>query len=241
MKSLAILLEAKPMNLRLVTLCFAFSYALLLGSAFAQPTQTVAAIAVGATVPDQMQSVAGARRDDAQDALARLEAAKLATIEAEMRRAKEQLAIQQASNAFWLQVLQTVMTVLSPIGIALVAYLQVRANRERKLMAQSINGMKTELVANTRAAAYHEGAMLEREKNNPDTPSVIARGQQLADEARAASEKAQQLAAIAAGEKPSPLIGQSPAAAPSGLATDTVVLKPGDEVTVAAEDKPPKV
>lgn len=202
------------MNRKLIVFTFFLAYALMLGSAFAQPQTTAAAPAV----PDQLQSVAGAARDDAQDQVA---AAENARIEAEVRRMKEQLALQQSSQLFWLQVLQTLMPVLSGIGIAVVAYLQVKAARERQLMAQSINGMKTELVAQTRAAAFFEGAHLEREKDNPDTPAVVQRGLELSDEARKAGEKAQVLAAQAAGEKPSPLIGQPPATPPASNAPDT--------------------
>lgn len=222
------------MNRKLILLIFAMAYVLLLGSAFAQPA---------APVPDQLQSVAGAERDDAQDRAAVTEGThrdvETARIEATQKAQSAQLAIMQAQQLFWLQVLQTVMPLLSAIGIALVAYLQVKAARERSLMAQSINGMKTELVANTRAAAFHEGALLQAAAGSPEAPAapVVQRGIELAEEARKAGQEASKSAALAAGEKPAPLIGQPPAKPPEGLAADTILVKPGESATVSATEQ----
>lgn len=163
--------------------------------------------------PDLPQSIEGAARDAQQDRTATAQNNRQDTTTAVLaEKVKEQdaqLAILNAKNAFWLQIVQTFMPLLSAIGIAVVAWLQVKAQRERSLMAQSINGLKTELVATTRAAAFMEGAHLQAVKDSPDAPSLVtARGIELSEEARQASLSAHRLASTAAGEKgPSGVMG----------------------------------
>lgn len=224
------------MKSKTLALIFGISYALLINSAFSQQTT--------APLPEK-QSSEGAQRDDRQDtasvtrdagqdtaaalSLSKQEVAN-AIMEAQVKANQDTLEMMTARNAFWIQVLQTIMPIMSAIGIAVVGWLQIKAARERSLMAQSINGMKTELVAVTRAAAFYEGAHTEAEKNKPgDTPSLTAqRGMELSDEARAASVEAHRVAALAAGEKP------SKKAAAVMTPVDAINLAPGETASAEA-------
>lgn len=162
------------------------------------------------------------RTDDKQDAAAQTETirqdAQIVQTTAKVDAASEQLALLNAKNAFWLQVLQTVMPILSAIGIGVVGWLQIKAARERALMAQSIDGLKTELVATKFAAGFFEGAKLEADRHaHPEiTPDVIARGQQIADDARKATE-----AATVANGHPT-------------VSTEALTLKPGETAVAKA-------
>lgn len=216
-----------------VLMVFAIAYITLIHSAFAQQVGDPPRANANNTQSDRDQDTAAEVRDTDQDIAAAQavsnQAVSNALLEAQIKQNNETLAMMNARNQFWLQVLQTIMPIVSAFGIALVGWLQVKAARERHAMAASINGMKTELVAVTRSAAFHEGAMIEAEKRAGGEPSLtLTRGLELSDAAMAASTEAHRLAAIAAGEKMPKGAGSVP------VEVETISLKPGETASAEA-------
>jgi len=119
----------------------------------------------------------------------------------------EDLTRLTGNQTFILQLIGIFMPLLSLVATGYIAVQQSKAKNERHVMAEetrsnlghmgrSINGMKSELVAAVKAAAFAEGATHAIDANmNPDTVEQLRlRAQQLAKEAEEASRKAAALA-----------------------------------------------
>lgn len=119
----------------------------------------------------------------------------------------DDIARLSGTQTFTLQLISIFMPLLSLLATGWIAFLQFKAKNERHAMAEesranlghvgrSINGMKSELVAAVRAAAFAEGAAhtLSTGSDAETIERLRERAAQLAKEAAAATERANRLA-----------------------------------------------
>lgn len=109
------------------------------------------------------------------------------------------------NQTFVLQLIGIFMPLLSLLATGLVAIQQVRAKNDRHAMAEetrsnlgqmgrSINGMKSELVAAVKAAAFAEGVAHASDTDLDTAHKLRQRATQLAEAAEEASKRADRLA-----------------------------------------------
>jgi hypothetical protein len=116
---------------------------------------------------EEKTAIASAEQDEANIAAntAQDEAAKIVTAgqDARMDAIESQLS---GDQKFWLEILKTVASIMTAVGLPLMLAMLTRAQRDRASVMQSVNGMSTQVALTARAEGFFEGAKLAARAND---------------------------------------------------------------------------
>lgn len=196
------------LNKYLLAGLFAINAACLAGGVMATVPDTVpTGPVVTETANDARQDRKNESEQARQDQLGRTENEKQDVQVAKNSQDIQNLNTLTGTQTFTLQLIGIFMPLLSLLATGMIAYFQYKARAERHAMAEesrsnlgqmgrSINGMKSELVAAVKAAAFAEGAAhaLSPHTDPENVEQLRARAKELAEEAEAASRRAAILA-----------------------------------------------
>lgn len=77
------------------------------------------------------------------------------------------------NQKFWIQIITLITGMITAVVAPIIAMQLYKAQGDRKVLTNSINGVKAELVAEAHAAGYFEGVTMA--KTTTDSPEAIAR------------------------------------------------------------------